>query len=68
MERYEIGDRMCGVITFADTKAEAFRAATHAQEKHAECMVTVFDRMAHHGQPQHWTSMGSILKVRPQAR
>ena len=66
MDRYEISDRMCGALEFADTKAEAFRVATHFQEKHSDCLVTVYDRMAHHGQPEWWTSMGSLLKVRPQ--
>ena len=72
MERYEIGDRLCGVIALTNTKGEAFdQAIMYQTTSHTECTVTVFDRMAHRGKPDTWGYAkavglwGFVLHTRP---
>ena len=55
MERYEIGDSLCGVIAYGDKQRDAFvRALAYQTGSHKDCTVTVYDRMAHRGQPDMW--------------
>ena len=53
--RYEVGDSDCGVIAYTDEIRTAFdRALVYQTGSHQNCIVTVFDRMAHRGAPDTW--------------
>jgi len=66
IDRYEISCRYCGVLSYAPTLLKALRAAEAANPKHSMDYehVTVFDRMAHHGQPELFDAHGKILQRR----
>ena len=64
-ERFEVGDSVCGVSDYYPTWLAALRAAQWAQSHtHAECAVTIYDRMAHYGQPETWGANGHCLSIR----
>lgn len=68
MERYSISCNVCGFVDTRETKTAALAfAKTLRSAFHNKCGegITVFDRMAHHGAAEMWTSDGSSLGVSP---
>lgn len=56
LSRYQIGDSYCGVIEYAETRAEADRIGERCQRQHPDCQVVIYDRMAHRGRPNTWSA------------
>lgn len=66
-ERFDIGDFICGSISYERTvrDATALCRALVAGGKHRNCgPISVYDRMAHRGRPQLWITDGPILRFR----
>ena len=55
MNRYEVGDSHCGFLAYeADLRSAFKQALAYQTTSHKACIVTVFDRLAHHGKPDIW--------------
>ena len=55
MERYELGDPVCGVIEYFNSWGNAFTAGEQLKERHKECgEITIYDRMAHYNRTELW--------------
>lgn len=66
--RFEVGDPICGTVDVYRNMLEAIKRATQHQAEHGVPFgvdpVSVFDRMAHLGQPQKWSSEGRCIERR----
>ena len=62
-DRYTIGDPVCGLISVFPSRFEAQIAASRHEDWCKE-PVSVYDRMAHFGAPEKWTSKGAIVARR----
>ena len=66
MERYEIGrhdqDGRTDVMNFEETKYFAFENAKQLSFEYPSAIITIFDRLAHHGQIELWRfSFGKVI-------
>lgn len=65
-ERYEISDKICGVIIYAATYDGARgTAGLIAKANHIDCGdILIYDRMAHKGKAEMWNQAGQILSIK----
>ena len=68
-ERFEVGDKVCGVIGYCPTYDLAWDLAEVRGRTHKECGdISIYDRMAHKGDPEIWSHDGRCLHVKGKGR
>jgi hypothetical protein len=64
-ERFEVSCQKCGGLSYYRKLNDAVQYAFDKQRHHIECgYVVVFDRMAHLGQPELYSSEGLVTSIR----